>query len=420
MSQLALNDGVIDQAGPNAGFGELASGAQVQAYYDHAMRHKFLPSGRVCYLPMTDYESGADGAHRIRTVLSGHVREISARKLVDGRKFAAQVPTITKRKWQADGVSVMTPGELGTLAYGHATIPGHFVIMGGGKTACDVGVWLLQMGVAARQISWVRPRDTWFFNRASIQTGADHMAQAIDFPRSQMRAAAAASSGAEIFRMMEADGHMLRIDRNSEPTKFHFPTISQAEVDLLATIEDVIRIGRVKSVSPGMLTGVDGTASVPEDALYIDCTATAAPRSVTEPIWQGEHTIVPQLMQVPLVSLSAAAAGFIEGQFETDAAKNALGAPGRITDTVEHFPEALLINATNRMLWSGNKAVTRWLADNRLDPGARMVKALAQASPDMQAAAKSIRGETVAAVPNLQKLVLAEQARENARQTAAA
>ncbi len=256
LSQLPLNDGVIDQAGPNAGFGELASGAQVQAYYDHAMRHKFVPSGRVRYLPMTDYEGGADGVHRIRTILSGDVREIGARKLVDGRKFAAQVPTITKRKWQADGVLVMTPGELGTLAYGGMAVPGHFVIMGGGKTACDVGVWLLQMGVSARQISWVRPRDTWFFNRASIQTGADHLAQAIDFPRSQMRAAAAAASGAEIFHMMEADGHMLRIDRDSEPTKFHFPTISQAEVDLLATIEDAIRIGRVTSVIPGTLTGV--------------------------------------------------------------------------------------------------------------------------------------------------------------------
>ncbi len=60
LSQLTLNDGVIDQAGPNAGFGELASGAQVQAYYDHAMRHKFLPGGRVRYLPMTDYEGGAE------------------------------------------------------------------------------------------------------------------------------------------------------------------------------------------------------------------------------------------------------------------------------------------------------------------------------------------------------------------------
>ncbi|MGB3754620.1 MAG: NAD(P)-binding protein [Parerythrobacter sp.] len=414
LSQLPLNDGVIDQAGPNAGFGELASGAQVQAYYDHAMRHKFVPSGRVHYLPMTDYEGGADGVHRIRTILSGDVREIGARKLVDGRKFAAQVPTITKRKWQADGVLVMTPGELGTLASSGMAVPGHFVIMGGGKTACDVGVWLLQMGVSARQISWVRPRDTWFFNRASIQTGADHLAQAIDFPRSQMRAAAAAASGAEIFHMMEADGHMLRIDRDSEPTKFHFPTISQAEVDLLATIEDVIRIGRVTSVIPGTLTGLDGTASVPEDSLYIDCTATAAPRSVTEPIWQGEDTIVPQLMQVPLVSLSAAAAGFIEGLFETDSEKNALGAPGRITDTVEHFPEALLINATNRMLWNGSTTVTGWLSDNRLDPGARMVKALASATPEMQAAAKSIRSATVAAVPNLQKLVLAEQARDKA------
>ncbi|WP_324828539.1 hypothetical protein [Qipengyuania zhejiangensis] len=411
LSHEELGDGVIDKVGPNKGLYELATGAQVSAYYDGVMRHKFLPSGRVRYLPMTDYVGRDGDTHRFRTILSGEVHEVKARKLVDGRKFAAQVPAITKRKWKAEGVAVMKPGELGQLALGGADIPGHYVIMGAGKTACDVGVWLRQMGVPASMISWVRPRETWFFNRASLQPGPENMARAIDFPASQMRAAGQAASGAEIFRMMEADGHMLRIDPQTEPTKFHFPVISQGEVDLLAEIEDVIRIGRVERVEPGVLHGVDGTASVPRNALFIDCTATAAPRGTVEPLWQDD-TIVPQLMQVPLVSLSAAACGFIEASFATDEEKNALAAPGRITDTVEHFPEALLVNATNRMLWSRSPALLEWLATNRLDPGARMMRDLGSAPAEIRGKAASIRDLTMAAVPNLQRLALAEHERE--------
>lgn len=410
LSHESLGDKVVDQAGPNRGMYELATGAQVNAYYDSAMRHKFMPSGRLDYLPMTEYLGREGDTHRFRTMLSGEEHAVTAGKMVDGRKFAAQVPAITKRKWEAEGVTVMKPGELGQLAYGGAQVPSHYVIMGAGKTACDVGVWLRQMGVPAKQISWVRPRESWFFNRASLQPGPEHIRRALDFPASQMRAAAKAQSGSEIFLMMEEDGHMLRIDRQVVPSKFHFPVISQGEVDLLAEIQDVIRIGRVHRVEPGRLHGVDGEASVPENSLFIDCTATAAPRGEVEPIWQGD-TIVPQLMQVPLVSLSAAMTGFIEASFESDAEKNGFGAPGRITDTVEHFPEALLINATNRMLWSRSPAILDWLSTNRLDPGARMMRELADAPPDILKSASAIRDLTMAAVPNLQRLAITEQER---------
>src|ERR1700752_5416937 len=46
-----LGSDTIDQSGLNAGYYELASGAEVCAYFDAVMRQHLLPSGRVTYLP---------------------------------------------------------------------------------------------------------------------------------------------------------------------------------------------------------------------------------------------------------------------------------------------------------------------------------------------------------------------------------
>ena len=52
----------------------------------------------------------------------------------------------------ANGVSITTPGKLPEcwVGKGDASFdpPSHYVIMGAGKTAMDVGVWLMAMGVA--------------------------------------------------------------------------------------------------------------------------------------------------------------------------------------------------------------------------------------------------------------------------------
>jgi hypothetical protein len=65
----------------------------------------------------------------------------------------------------------------------------------------------------------------------------------------------------------------------------------------------VLKIGRISHIKPGTLYGVDGYAKVPEHALFIDCTATAAVQKPVSPIWDG-GTITPRLLQVPRVSLS--------------------------------------------------------------------------------------------------------------------
>ena len=46
-----MGNDAIDQVGWNAGLFELASGAEVCAYFDQVMQRQFLPSGRVEYFP---------------------------------------------------------------------------------------------------------------------------------------------------------------------------------------------------------------------------------------------------------------------------------------------------------------------------------------------------------------------------------
>jgi NAD(P)-binding Rossmann-like domain len=62
-----LGSNRIEAAGFNSGYFELASGAGVLSYFDALMRERFLPSRRVRYFPMSEY----DDAGQISSLLSG-------------------------------------------------------------------------------------------------------------------------------------------------------------------------------------------------------------------------------------------------------------------------------------------------------------------------------------------------------------
>jgi len=73
VSSCELSKGRKDKVGLNKGLNDLASGAEVSAYFDDVMRHQFLPTGRVRYFPLCDYKgegvfvnklSGQVGAER--------------------------------------------------------------------------------------------------------------------------------------------------------------------------------------------------------------------------------------------------------------------------------------------------------------------------------------------------------------------
>lgn len=155
----------LDQFGLNKGYYELASGAEIVSYFDKLMNERFLPSGRVQYFPMCDYQGGGEFVSR----LSGEPRQVAFRKrLVLANFLDTQVPSTHTPSFEvAEGVKLVTPNRLPASAPGHQ----RYVILGGGKTAMDVGIWLLQMGARPEKIRWIVPRDCWLQNRETTQPG---------------------------------------------------------------------------------------------------------------------------------------------------------------------------------------------------------------------------------------------------------
>ena len=66
----------------------------------------------------------------------------------------------------------------------------------------------------------------------------------------------------------------------------HFATISEGELAQLRRIPHIIRKGRVQAVDAQGLNFASGTETMPVNALYIDCTASALDvLRTTEPIF---------------------------------------------------------------------------------------------------------------------------------------
>jgi hypothetical protein len=239
-----------DTFGVNEGLYELASGAEVSGYFDKVMHQKLLPTGRVSYHPMCNYV----GDGKFVSMLSGDETHVTVRKkLVDANYFGPSVPATHTPKFSvANGVRMVTPTGLAQLWQKPEDLggkrPTHYAILGAGKTAMDVGIWLLGCGAAPESISWVMPRDSWLVNRQTTQPGLEFFNHSIGGQAAQMQAMAEATDFDDMFLRLEASNQMLRIYPDHTPTMFHYATISKGEVAQLQRIKNVIRMGRVQAI----------------------------------------------------------------------------------------------------------------------------------------------------------------------------
>lgn len=414
VNSLELCTDRVDTEGHNAGMYPLARHAEILAYYDRLMRDRLLPSGRVTYLPLTDYRGRADGVHHLRGILSGAEQSVTVRrKLVDATWFQTSVPaTHTPTFAVAPGTRRAIPGDLPGLWLEAANPPSHFVILGGGKTAMDTAVWLIEAGVAPDRIEWVRPRDSWMFNRSNLQPAHAGLEGLVEFQLALVECATASANGREMCHLLEKRGVMLRIDPDVEPQMFHFAVISQGEVALMQQITRVHRHGRVTGIAPDAMLFGSERVTVPPGTLFIDCTATAVPfnaRGETRPFFDGD-TITLQLVQTPFVPYSAALAAFLEVNFATDEERNPLCAPAPLTDCPDTYPYAVMANLLSGAMLSANPKTESFNARSRLHPtGPEIARLKAQRSPRLAAlapAADAIRAN----LPGVIKLGMAAKA----------
>jgi NAD(P)-binding Rossmann-like domain len=400
VNSLQLGAGRKDSVGVNAGLNELASGPEVSSYFDTVMRQHLLPSGRVRYLAMSEHL----GDGRVISLLSGAETTIKAQKIVDATYYGTTVPSTHTPKFRvANGVRLVTPNALPHLWKAREPKPKRYVILGAGKTAMDVGVWLLGNGAAPEAIQWVMPRDSWLLNRLRIQPGLEFFEETIGGQVAQMEAFAGSKSVDEIFDRLEAAGVMLRIYPDQKPTMFHYATISTGEIGELRRITDVVRMGRVQSLTTQTMVLDQGSVPVEPDTLFIDCTASAVEIRPALPIFDGNR-ITPQLVRVPQPAFSAALVAYVEAHYDDDGAKNALCRTVPFPETLSHYPMCNIVNMMNQYAWSQDKVLSRWIRDSRLDG---FGKVIASVSPDDQeklALLGKFRSTAMAAVANLQEL----------------
>jgi NAD(P)-binding Rossmann-like domain len=399
-----------DTIGLNKGYYSLATGSEVCAYYENVMAHRFLPSGRVAYHPMSDYL----GDGRFVSILSGRESQIGIRrKTVDATYYGTTVPSTHKPKFEiGDGARLVPPNALPQLWQTPETIPSQFVILGAGKTAMDVGVWLQQAGVDPSSIKWVRPRDTWMLNRGNVQPGLEFFEETIGGQVKIMRALADAATPEDLFDRLEADGIMLRLDPETKPSMFHYPTISQGEVDILRRITDIVRMGHVRRIEAGRMIFDSGEIETADDALYVDCTATAVERRPVIPQFQGD-LITLQMIRVPQPAFSAALTAYIEANFDDDATKNSLGQPVPLPDGIDTYARANLVNMMNQFQWSQQPKLQEWMIKARLDGFGKTIAAIAPDDTGKQALLMQFRETAQAAIANLPKLI-AQEAQQKA------
>lgn len=399
VDSVPLGTDAIDRGGLNAGFYELASADELRAYFAHVMQEHLLPTGRVRFVPCTDYAGGDGDTHHVVCRLTGARRDVRVRrKLVDTTYLEGGIPATSKPPFEVeDGVQCIPPGELVRLPAGART----FVIVGAGKTAMDTCVWLLANGVPASSIRWVKPREGWWLNRRFHQPHArlpDYYAGV----GLQFQAMAQATTVDDVFLRLEAAGFFLRVDPAVLPTMSHGAIVSEAELALLRQIEDVVRLGRVRRIGRGRMVLDGGDIETPRDAVHVHCAAAGLAFRPPRPIFEaGRLTVQPTGWG--FASYQFALLGMAEALIASDEEKNRVCRPIRYWDGCRDYLTAYMALLGSERARAAHPALAAWTRRSRLNPLGRLGEY--GKHPTVIETHGRVREFAVAAMENLPRLV---------------
>ena len=398
VSSKELSQGKNDEVGLNKGLAELASGDEVMAYYDQVMKHTFLPSGRVQYFPMCEY----NGDGQFSSMISDqHYHVKINKKTIDGTYFKTSVPSTHTPNFDiAKGVQFAPLNELPKL-----TEPKDgYVLVGGGKTSIDAALWLLANNINPDHITWIMPRDAWWVDRENTQSHRDFFMSTMGAQANQAEATADADNMADLFNRLEQDGVLLRLDPNVIPDMFHGATVSKDEVAQLRRIKNVVRKGRITKIDTDTIHFAQGSIPTTTNTLHIDCSARAVPVSETYDVFQGD-TVVVQTVRSYQPVFSAAFIAHIEASYDDDAIKNdicqVVPLPNHDTDWIV----GMAAQMKNQYRWGKEEGLREWLLNNRLDGFTQLAMPHPDNTPEQNAVLLRLKEAAPKAAANLPKLI---------------
>ncbi|MBV9424788.1 MAG: hypothetical protein JOZ98_17890 [Solirubrobacterales bacterium] len=365
-----LGNDHIDEHGPNAGFYERASAAEICDYYSRVLDENLLPTGRVRFFGMSEHRGWDGNGHLVVSLLDGSETVVKPRrKIVDATYVQSEIPSLHIPRFTVEpGVTLVPPNGLVDLG----EPAGRFTVIGAGKTAIDTCVWLIEAGVDPDRIRWIRGRDPWQFDRNFTQP-MDLVASYMRLQARWVEAAAAAENGRDFARRLENAGVFVRIDPGVEPLAFRGATVSPREIDALRTIEHVVRPGRVRSIGRTTVsTDANDVPSSPRE-VYVDCTAAGIPPAPARRVFAPGHITI-QYVAVGFLPWCAATIAFVESTGLDDEEKNWLCPPVVFSGDVADLARLAYVAIRGQVARVRHEAVGPWNAASRLNP--------ARAAPD--------------------------------------
>ncbi|HWS47746.1 MAG TPA: pyridine nucleotide-disulfide oxidoreductase [Acidimicrobiia bacterium] len=361
VASTVLGSGAVQERGPETGLQERARQSEIQAYYDEILHRRFVGSGRVTFLGSCEYRTDGS-AHLVSSLVSGETAEIGVRRrVVDATYLSPTVPATTPPPFGiADDARVVAINELARLD----ASPSQFVIIGSGKTATDGIVWLLANGVEPDRIVWVRPRDPWMLNRAVVQPDP---VVALGLVADTLTAAANAESLDDLFLRLEAAGVMLRIDTDVLPTMAKTPTLGSWELDLLRTVENVVRLGHVKYVTRREIVLVEGSVPLAPGSLVVHCAASGLQYPPLVPIWRPDKIRL-QTVRVGFPCFCAALAGYVEAVRDDDRERNRLCPPNTFPDNLASWARMQVRGTVAARTYGAEPDIAAWANGCALNP----------------------------------------------------
>lgn len=394
-----MSKGYKDQIGWNKGLNELASGAEVSAYYDNVMRHRLLPSGRVQYFPLCTYTGNGD----FHGMLHDDTYEVEvSKKIVDCTFLKTTVPSTHTPNFSIDPSATFMPlNDLPNLK----SAPKNYTVIGGGKTGIDACLWLLQQNVNPDKITWIKSRDAWLINRRMTQPTTDFFEETMGAQVAQMKAIAKSQSPDELFKALEDSQVFLRLDTEITPQMFHAATVSPLELNELRKINNVVRLGKVTHIEDQRVILEQGCILSSDDTVYIDCSASAISELRSKTIFQGD-TITPQTIRAYQPAFSASMIAHMEAIMPNDEKKKnelcqVVPLPNKSTDWIK----MTAVNMMNQFNWGQDKELRKWMKDNRLDGFTKMISDGIKEDPNRAEILKEFKKYAMPAAMNIQNLI---------------
>jgi hypothetical protein len=390
-----LGSGAVQQDGPEKGLQERARKSEICAYYDDILYRRFVGSGRVTFLGASEYHAD-DATHLVTSRVSGETVQVAVRRrVVDATYLSPTIPATTPAPFGvADDVPVVPVGDLAKLD----AAPRAYVIVGSGKTATDAIIWLIANGVAADRIVWVRPRDPWMLNRATVQPKPE---VALGLAADTMEASAAAESLDDLFFRLEEAGVMLRVDKHVVPSMAKTPTLAEWELDVLRTIDNVVRLGHIKEVTSREVVLSQGSVPLPAGSLVVHCAAAGLQYPPLVPIWEPDKIRL-QTSRVGFPCFNAALIGYVEATRDDDGERNRLCPTNTLPDTPLSWAQMQVRGTLAARAFGAEPDIAQWANACALNP-ARVLPSQRE-EPDVKAAAARLADAAPAGLARMAEL----------------